>query len=104
MTSHAAREGSIMGHGYTYTSHPVACALALKVLEITTRDRLVEGVSELLGPHFQRRLHALADHPLVGEARGVGLIGGLELVYDKQRSRESDPTTGPSASLVLQSR
>ena len=86
------------GHGFTYTAHPVGCAVALKTIEIYQRDRIIEHVRKV-APVFQARLNALADHPLVGEARGIGLIGALELVADKKTKRAFDPkkTVGPTA-------
>ena len=73
-------------HGYTYSGHPVASAVALKNLEVMERDRLVERVKQDIGPYFQRRLReTFASHPLVGEIRGEGLLGALELVPDKPR-------------------
>jgi 4-aminobutyrate--pyruvate transaminase len=53
-----------------------------------------------MAPHFQKRLRSFALHPLVGEARGVGLIGALELVADKQTRANFDPTLGVGAKLV----
>jgi 4-aminobutyrate--pyruvate transaminase len=81
------------GHGFTYSGHPVAAAVALKALEIYARDRLVEAAAQKT-PHFQARLHALGEHALVGEARGLGLIGALELVADKATKRPFDPKAG----------
>jgi 4-aminobutyrate--pyruvate transaminase len=75
-------EVGVFGHGYTYSGHPVACAVASKVLDIYKRDRLFERAAEV-GAHLQLRLQALADHPLVGEVRGMGLIGAVELVANK---------------------
>lgn len=95
MEAQTARSGSVFGHGYTYTSHPVACAVALKVLEIMERDGLVDNVRQRLGPLFQARLAQLAAHPLVGEARGVGLIGGLELVSDQATKKQFAPGVAP---------
>jgi 4-aminobutyrate---pyruvate transaminase len=95
MEAQTARSGSVFGHGYTYTSHPVACAVALKVLEIMERDGLVDNVRQRLGPLFQARLAKLAAHPLVGEARGVGLIGGLELVSDQATKKQFAPGVAP---------
>jgi 4-aminobutyrate---pyruvate transaminase len=80
----------IFGHGFTYTGHPVASAVALKTLEIYRRDNIL-GHVQTLSPQFQKRLRALADHPLVGEVRGMGLVGGLELVADKATRRAFDP-------------
>jgi 4-aminobutyrate---pyruvate transaminase len=76
----------VFGHGFTYGGHPVSAAVALKAIEIYARDRIVEQTAER-APKFQARLKALGEHPLVGEARGLGLIGGLELVADKNSKR-----------------
>ena len=78
----AGKKLGTIGHGYTYSGHPVCAAVALKTLEIYQRDRLFEQVTAL-APQFQRRLRAFLDHPLVGEARGVGLLGALEFVSNK---------------------
>ena len=77
----------VFAHGFTYSGHPVACAVALKTMEIYERIDIVAHVQRV-APIFELRLKALGEHPLVGEARGVGLIGGLELVRDKA-SRQS---------------
>ncbi|MBC8036590.1 MAG: aminotransferase class III-fold pyridoxal phosphate-dependent enzyme [Rhizobiales bacterium] len=87
------------GHGYTYTAHPVGCAVALKTIEIYERDKIVEHVRKV-APVFQSRLRKLAEHPLVGEARGVGLIGALELVADKTTKRAFDPKKAVAATCV----
>lgn len=70
------------GHGYTATGHPVATAVALENLAIIEERGLVQNAAEM-GRILQKRLGALASHPLVGEVRGVGLIAGVELVADK---------------------
>jgi 4-aminobutyrate---pyruvate transaminase len=70
------------GHGFTYSGHPVSAAVALKTIEIYQRRDLVGHVRHV-APAFQKRLKALAAHPLVGEAVGIGLIGAIELVADK---------------------
>lgn len=88
-----SRKIGTFGHGFTYTGHPVAAAVALKTLEIYERERLVERTATL-SPQFQSRLAALAMHPLVGEARGYGLVGAVELVADKATKRSFDPKTG----------
>lgn len=75
--------GGEFAHGFTYSGHPVTCAVAIANLGILRRERLVERVRDDTGPYLQRRWRELADHPLVGEARGVGFIGALELVRDK---------------------
>jgi 4-aminobutyrate---pyruvate transaminase len=94
-----SRKIGTFGHGFTYSGHPVAAAVGVKALEIYARDRIIEGVREK-APRFQARLSALADHPLVGEARGIGLIGGLEIVADKGTKRQFDPKQGVAAKCV----
>jgi 4-aminobutyrate--pyruvate transaminase len=89
----------VFGHGFTYGGHPVAAAVALKAIEIYARDRIIEKAAER-APQFQARLQALGGHPLVGEARGLGLIGGLELVADKGSKRPFDPQHGVGARAV----
>jgi 4-aminobutyrate--pyruvate transaminase len=78
------------GHGFTYSGHPVAAAVAVKTLEIY-RSRDVVGHVRHVAPLFQRRLSALADHPMVGETTGVGLIGAIELVADKPTKKNFEP-------------
>jgi len=73
-------------HAFTYSAHPVAAAVALKTLEIYER-RDTFGHVRKVAPAFLKRLRALADHPLVGEANGVGLIGAIEMVADKTTKR-----------------
>ena len=87
------------GHGFTYTAHPVGCAVALKTLEIYQREKIIEHVRKV-APVFKSRLDRLAEHPLVGEARGVGLIGALELVADKKTRRAFDPKKTVGATCV----
>ncbi len=91
------------GHGYTYTGHPVGAAVALKVLEIYERDNMVARAAKM-GEIFMARLNALADHPLVGEARGVGMLGACELVSNKQTKQPFDPKdmVGPKAAGFAQ--
>lgn len=72
-----------MNHGYTYSGHPVAAAVALENIRILKRERIVERVGEETGPYFQSKLSKLLDHPLVGEVRGVGLMAAVELTRDK---------------------
>ena len=88
-----SRRIGTFGHGFTYTGHPVAAAVALKTLEIYERERLVEAAARK-APQFQARLAALGDHPLVGEARGMGLVGAVELVADKASKQSFDPKAG----------
>jgi 4-aminobutyrate--pyruvate transaminase len=88
-----SRKIGSFGHGFTYSGHPVAAAVALKTLEIYERERIVQKVA-MLAPRFQARLAALAAHPLVGEARGYGLVGAVELVADKATKRSFDAKAG----------
>jgi 4-aminobutyrate---pyruvate transaminase len=82
MVEQSAQSG-IFGHGFTYSGHPVACAVALAVLDIYEREDLFARAAKL-GAYMQARLHELIDHPLVGEVRGRGLLAAIELVRDKQ--------------------
>jgi putrescine---pyruvate transaminase len=86
-------KGGEFNHGYTYSGHPVACAVALANIEIMERENLVSGVNGELGDYFAKRYAELNEHPLVGEARSCGLVAGLVLVKNKQtkeRFREED--------------
>ena len=78
------------GHGFTYTGHPLAAAVAMETLKIYEERDIVARVRGLMGP-FQERLRRFADQPLVGEVRGVGLIGAVELVADKASKALFDP-------------
>jgi len=86
----------VFAHGFTYSGHPLACAVALKTIEIYERIKIVEHVQRM-APIFKLRLEALADHPLVGEARCVGLIGALELFKDKRAKQSFEPKLGVGA-------
>lgn len=76
-------DGGEFYHGYTYSGHPVAAAVALENIRILREERIVERVREETAPYLQQRWRELADHPLVGETRGIGLLAALELVSDK---------------------
>tara|TARA_R110001599_G_scaffold77153_4_gene210815 strand:+ start:4214 stop:6346 length:2133 start_codon:yes stop_codon:yes gene_type:complete len=80
-----------LAHGFTYSGHPVAAAVALENLKILQREKLVERVAQDIGPYFQRALSRLAGHPLVGEVRSLGLLGAVELIQDKARHILFDP-------------
>ncbi len=81
-------------HGYTYSGHPVACAVAAANIRLLREEKIIERVATDTGPYLQRRWRELADHPLVGEARGVGFLGALELVKDKHSRTFFDPLGG----------
>jgi 4-aminobutyrate--pyruvate transaminase len=86
-------------HGITYSGHPASAACALEVLKIYEEQKIVDRVRDL-SPRFLKRLNSFADHPLVGECRGVGLIGAIELVKDKKSRQSFDPALLVGANLV----
>ncbi len=81
MVEPSAKVG-VFGHGYTYSGHPVSCAVALKTIEIYERDNIYAHAATI-GEYLQTCLQKFTDHPLVGEVRGVGMIAALELVANK---------------------
>lgn len=85
------QDGGEFFHGYTYSGHPTCCAVAERNIRIIRDEGLVERVRTDTGPYLQARWRELADHPLVGEARGVGFIGALELVKDKASRQRFEP-------------
>ncbi|OCX93230.1 MAG: aminotransferase [Pseudomonas sp. CO183] len=92
---HTLNEGGEFYHGFTYSGHPVAAAVALENIRILREEKIVERVKTKTAPYLQSRWQELLDHPLVGEARGVGLLGALELVKNKKtRERFADPGVG----------
>ncbi len=90
----------VFAHGFTYSGHPVASAVAVKTLEIYERIDIVGHVRKV-APTFMKRLKELDAHPLVGETRGVGLIGGIELVKDKKSRQSFDPRQGVGAKVNI---
>jgi 4-aminobutyrate---pyruvate transaminase len=78
-----SRKIGTFAHGFTYSGHPVCAAVALETLKVYEEERILDHVREI-APQFQRRLAQLGEHPLVGEARGMGLIGAVEVVADKK--------------------
>jgi 4-aminobutyrate--pyruvate transaminase len=89
----------IFAHGYTYTGHPASCAVALEVLDVFEERDLLAHVRRVAS-RLQDGLRALADHPLVGDVRGVGLLGGVELVPDKPGTGAFDPAGSAGALFV----
>jgi len=83
-------QGGEFNHGYTYSGHPVACAVALANIRLLQRDRVVETVRDDTGPYLAAQFATLADHPLVGEVQTCGLMGALQLVKDKATSTVFD--------------
>jgi 4-aminobutyrate--pyruvate transaminase len=94
-----SRKIGMFAHGFTYSGHPVASAVAVKAIEIYARDKIADAVARK-APQFQARLRALGDHPLVGEARGLGLVGGIELVADKRSKRSFDANAAVAPQVV----
>jgi putrescine aminotransferase len=80
-------KGGEFAHGFTYSGHPAACAVALANIRILRDEGIVEQVKNEKAPYFQAQWSTLADHPIVGEARSKGLMGAIEIVCDKS-SRE----------------
>jgi putrescine aminotransferase len=72
-------------HGYTYSGHPVACAVALENLRIMQDEKIVEHVRDVASPYLRERWEKLADHPMVGEAKLVGLMGSIALTPNKAK-------------------
>ncbi|MFK3797228.1 aspartate aminotransferase family protein [Pseudomonas sp. NPDC088444] len=88
-------EGGDFNHGFTYSGHPVAAAVGLENIRILREEKIVERVKAETAPYLQKRLRELSDHPLVGEVRGVGMLGAIELVKDKAtRERYADLGVG----------
>ncbi len=76
-------QGGDFNHGFTYSGHPAACAVALENIAILKRENLVTRIRDDVGPYFKEKFEALTDHPLVGIANAKGLMGGLLLVRNK---------------------
>jgi 4-aminobutyrate---pyruvate transaminase len=89
----------VFGHGYTYSGHPLGCAVALETLKIY-EERDIVGHVRHVSPAFQAGLQKFAGHPLVGDVRSVGLIGAVELAEDKHERKPFDPKRAVGAYLV----
>jgi len=92
MADESAKIG-VFAHGYTYSGHPVCCAVAIETLKIY-EERNILGHVQKVAPRFQEGLRRFAAHPIVGEVRGVGLMAGVELVKDKAAKTPFDPGQG----------
>ena len=75
--------GGEFSHGFTYSAHPVAAVVALENIRILDEEKIVERVRKETAPYLQKRWRELADHPLIGETRGLGMLGAIELVKAK---------------------
>jgi len=96
-------EMGMFGTGNTYGGHPVASAVALETLKIY-EERDIVAMVKARSPHFLERLQALQNHPLVGQARGVGLIGAVELVKNKDTKEQYRPDEKINAQVVAAAR
>lgn len=85
------QEGGEFFHGFTYSGHPAACAVAAENIRIMQRENIVENVATDTAPYLAQRWQEFTDHPLVGEARSIGLLAALELVQDKASRTLFDP-------------
>jgi putrescine aminotransferase len=84
-------KGGEFNHGYTYSGHPVACAVALANVGIMEREQLPSRVRSDIGPYLAKRYAELNEHPLVGSAETCGFVAGLVLVKNKQTKERFDP-------------
>ncbi len=87
-------QGGEFNHGYTYSGHPVCAAVAVANIKLMQREDIVTKVHDNTAPYLQKRLRELGEHPLVGEARGIGMLGALELVKDKDNYIQFDKDIG----------
>lgn len=87
-------KGGEFNHGYTYSGHPVACAVALANIEVMEREQLPQRVRDDIGPYLARRFDDIRAHPLVGEAETCGLVGGMVLVKNKATLQRFDENLG----------
>ena len=94
------KTGGDFVHGFTYSGHPVCAAVALRNIEIMEREGLVEKVRSETGPYLAQALAALNDHPLVGEARSIGLLGAVEIVTEKGTNKRWGGAEGNAGPVV----
>ena len=87
-------QGGDFNHGYTYSGHPVACAVALANIDILEHEGLVDKVRNETGPYLAQRFSELSQHPLVGSAETCGLVAGLALMKDKAKHVAFDESLG----------
>ena len=86
----ASAEYEEFPHGFTTGGHPVGCAIGMKAIDVILNEGVLDNVIAV-APYFQTRLKAFADYPFIGESRGIGLMGALELVSDKQTKAPFPP-------------
>lgn len=83
-------KGGEWAHGFTYSGHPACCAVANENIRLLREENIVETAGRELAPYFREKMQSFADHPLIGDVKSVGLMGGMEIVKDK-RTREAYP-------------
>lgn len=72
-------------HGFTYSGHPTAAAVATANIKVLRDEGIVERVDQEIAPYFSEKLQQLASHPIVGEVRTLGLLAAIELMQDKEQ-------------------
>ena len=82
--------GGEFAHGFTYSGHPAACAVALANIRALRDEGVIDRVRDDTAPYFSERFATLSEHPIVGEARSLGLVGALEIVADKTSNKRFD--------------
>jgi putrescine aminotransferase len=93
-------KGGDFVHGYTYSGHPMCCAVAIRNLEIIEREDLVTRTREVTGPHLAKALRRLDGHPLVGETRSKGLLGAVEIVAEPGTNKRFGGKEGKAGPIV----
>ncbi len=87
-------EAGDFNHGYTFSGHPVACAVSLENLRIIEEEKILENVRDVTAPYLAKKWATLADHPLVGEARSFGMLATIALTPDKKTRAQFASDTG----------
>ena len=95
----ASASVGVFGHGYTYSGHPLGCAIALETMKIY-EERDIVGHVRTVSPAFAQGLSKFVDHPMVGDVRSVGLIGAVELAEDPKTRKPFDPKRAVGPYLV----
>jgi putrescine aminotransferase len=83
-------EGGEFAHGFTYSGHPAACAVAVANIRILRDEGVIDRVREEIAPYFNQQWAHLGEHPLIGEARSIGLVGAIEIIADKASRQRFD--------------
>lgn len=92
-----AEEGGELAHGFTYSGHPAACAVAMANIRILRDEGIIDRVREEIAPYFTEQWASLAEHPIIGEARNAGLMGAIEIVKDKGTNERFSKDEGAGA-------